>query len=47
MSNAKLKLMVNVFRRRIEAGESFEEVAESYPKLTDEELDLIYQNLYN
>lgn len=46
MSNAKLKLMINVFRRRIEAGESFEEVAESYPKLTDEELDLIYQNLY-
>ena len=47
MSNAKLKLMVNVFRRRIEAGETFEEVAKSYPKLTDEELDLIYQNLYN
>ena len=47
MSNAKLKLMVNVFRRRIEAGESFEEVAESYPKLTEEELDLIYQNLYD
>ena len=46
MSDAKLKLMVNVFRRRIEAGETFEEVAESYPKLTDEELDLIYQNLY-
>ena len=46
MSNAKLKLMVNVFRRRIEAGESFEEVAESYPKLTEEELDLIYRNLY-
>lgn len=46
MSNAKLKLMVNVFRRRTEAGETFDEVAESYPKLTDEELDLIYQNLY-
>ena len=47
MSNAKLKLMVNVFRRRIEAGEAFGEVAESYPKLTEEELDMIYQNLYN
>ena len=47
MSDAKLKLMVNVFRRRIEAGETFSAVAESYPKLTDEELDLIYQNLYN
>ncbi len=47
MSGAALKVMVNVFRRRTEAGETFEQVAESYPKLTDEELDLIYQNLYN
>lgn len=47
MSNAKLKLMINVFQRRIEAGETFEEVAESYPKLTDEELYLIYRNLYD
>lgn len=34
MSNAKLKLMVSVFRRRMDAGETFEEVARSYPKLT-------------
>lgn len=34
MSTAKLKLMVSVFRRRIAEGETFEEVARSYPKLT-------------
>ena len=34
MSNAKLKLMVSVFKRRMDAGETFEEVARSYPKLT-------------
>lgn len=34
MSAAKLKLMVSVFRRRIADGETFEEVARSYPKLT-------------
>ena len=34
MSNAKLKLMVSVFRRRMSDGETFEEVARSYPKLT-------------
>lgn len=33
MSAAKLKLMVSVFRRRIAEGETFEEVARSYPKL--------------
>lgn len=41
MSNAKLKLMVAVFSRRIAAGETFEEVAESYPKLTAEDLEQI------
>lgn len=34
MSNAKLKLMVSVFRRRMADGETFEEVARSYPKLS-------------
>lgn len=34
MSEAKLKLMVSVFRRRIAGGETFEEVARSYSKLT-------------
>lgn len=34
MSTAKLKLMVSVFCRRMAEGETFEEVARSYPKLT-------------
>ena len=41
MSNAKLKLIVSVFSRRIAAGKTFEEVAESYPKLTTEDLEQI------
>lgn len=38
MSEAKLNIMVRVFRRRIAGGETFEEIAESYPRLTDGEL---------
>ena len=38
MSDAKLKIMIRVFRRRIAGGETFEEVAESYPRLTDKEI---------
>lgn len=34
MSNAKLKLMASVFKRRMSNGETFEQVARSYPKLT-------------
>lgn len=41
MSNAKLKLMVSVFKRRIVTGETFEEIAVDYPKLTDEDLEQI------
>lgn len=45
MSNAKLKLMVSVFRRRMAAGETFEEIAADYPKLTEEDLQQIRDNL--
>ena len=38
MSDAKLNIMIRVFRRRIAGGETFDEVAESYPRLTNEEL---------
>ena len=41
MSNAKLKLMVSVFKRRMVTGETFEEIAADYPKLTDEDLEQI------
>lgn len=46
MSDAKLNIMVRVFRRRIIAGgETFEEVAESYPRLTDEEIVMIREHI--
>ena len=41
MSNAQLKVVVRVFKRRIQNGESFEDVAETYPKLTADELKKI------
>lgn len=41
MTKSQLKLMVNVFRRRINRGETFEEIAENYPKLTAEDLEQI------
>lgn len=45
MTKSQLKLMVNVFRRRINQGETFEEIAEDYPKLAPEDLDLIRTTL--
>ena len=41
MTKSQFKLMVNVFRRRINQGETFEEIAEDYPKLTVEDLEQI------
>lgn len=41
MTKSQLKLMVNVFRRRINQGETFKEIAENYPKLTAEDLEQI------
>lgn len=38
MSNAKLKLMVSVFRRRISDGEQFENILKDYPKLTETDI---------
>lgn len=38
MSNAKLKLMVSVFRRRLNNGEQFEEILMDYPKLTETDI---------
>lgn len=45
MSNAKLKLMVSVFSRRITQGETFEEISADYPKLTAEDLEQISEAL--
>lgn len=45
MTKSQLKLMVNVFLRRINQGETFEEIAEDYPKLTAENLEQIREAL--
>ena len=45
MSNAELRLFVGVFKRRLASGETFEEIAESYPKLTSEDLERIREAL--
>lgn len=45
MSNAQFKLMCTVFARRLASGETFEEIAESYPKLTAEDLERIREAL--
>lgn len=45
MSNAKLKLMVAVFSRRMANGETFEDIAADYPKLTAENLEQIREAL--
>ena len=37
MSRARLNIYVRTFRRRMEAGETFEEILASYPRLTDEQ----------
>ena len=36
------RLFIGIFKKRM----SFEDIAESYPKLTDKELELIYRGVY-
>ena len=45
MSNAKLRLMVAIFARRMANGETFEKVAADYPKLTKKDLEQIEASL--
>lgn len=45
MSRTKLKLMVSVFKHRMEDGETFDEIVESYPKLTEEDIEQIREAL--
>ena len=46
MDEKIIRLFIRVFKKRIQNGESFEDVAESYPKLTDEELEFIRRGVY-
>lgn len=38
MSKAMLNIYVRTFKRRMDAGETFEEILASYPRLTDEQV---------
>ena len=38
MSKSMLKIYTRVFKRRMDAGESFEEIAADYPRLTGDEI---------
>lgn len=41
LSPIKLRIMVQAFKIRIKNGESFEEIAEDYPRLTVDDLEAI------
>lgn len=41
LSALKLRIMVQAFKLRIKHGESFEEIAEDYPRLTVDDLEAI------
>ena len=45
MSRAMLNIYVRTFRRRMEAGETFEEILASYTRLTDEQVQEIKDEL--
>lgn len=47
MSNAALNIFVRVISKRMENGEAFEEIFESYPALTEEEKQSIRFALAN
>lgn len=41
LSPIKLRIMVQAFKIRIKNGESFEEIAKDYPRLTVDDLEAI------
>lgn len=45
MSKSMLKIYTRVFKKRMESGESFEEIVKDYPKLTDQEIEDIKEAL--
>ena len=46
MSKAMLNIYVRTFRRRMDAGETFEEILASYPKLTYEQKQMIEEKIW-
>lgn len=45
LSTMKLRIMVQAFKIRIKNGETFEEIAEDYPRLTVDDLEAIREAL--
>lgn len=45
MSNATKNIMVRAIKNRIAAGEEFEEIIKSYPRLTQEDIEEIEKEL--
>lgn len=45
MSNAAKNIMVRAIKNRIVAGEEFEEIIKSYPRLTQEDIEEIEKEL--
>lgn len=45
LSPMKLRIMVHAFKIRIKNGESFEEIAEDYPRLTVGDLETVREAL--
>lgn len=45
MSNALLNIFIRVISRRLDAGEDFDEIITSYPKLSEEDIAIIKERL--
>ena len=45
LSPMKLRIMVQAFKIRIKNGETFEEIAEDYPRLTVDDLEDVRETL--
>lgn len=45
MSNAVKSVMLRVISRRLAAGEEFEDIIKSYPRLTEDEIEEIRKGL--
>lgn len=45
MSNAVKNIMLRAISKRLEAGEKFEDIIKSYPRLTETEINEIKQAL--
>ena len=46
MSKAMLNIFVRTFKSRMKAGETFDEIRASYPKLTDEQKQMIEERIW-